>query len=106
MQSVHGETVTYARDGDSVTVTATPGAMRLDAEIPGLAVTLIDRIDWFIDAADLILSGATVTPEAGDRITRADGTVWRVSSEATDGYVYEFTAEDRSRYRIHTRKHA
>lgn len=77
---VAGETVTYTRKTHSASVTAIPGRRRRDEMRPTDARVVIDRerLDFLIDPATLIVNGVTITPETGDRITRADGTNYDV----------------------------
>jgi hypothetical protein len=66
-------TVTYGRGGQSVELQAVPAetAVRVeDAE--GLSVRA-KRRDWIVTAADLVIGGQVILPEAGDTIRVAVG---------------------------------
>ena len=70
--------VTYARAGQSVTLSVVPGSLRYE-QSDGVIVEDKTRRDWFILAADLILNSVTVTPQRGDTITYA-------ASDRTEAY--------------------
>jgi hypothetical protein len=68
--------VVYQRGADQVSVQATIGRtlLKLDDGYGGVRMEWTDR-DYLIQAADLILTAGRVTPERGDRILDAIGTV-------------------------------
>lgn len=61
--------VVYQRGAQQVTVQATIGRtlMKLEDGYGGIRMEWTDR-DFLIQAADLVLGGAVVTPERGDRV--------------------------------------
>ena len=63
--------------------------------------------DYLIDAEDLVLAGAQVQPQAGDRIEETDdtGAVWVHEVVKPGGNEQEWRWHDRGRrtYRIHTK---
>lgn len=61
-------TITYARSGASVELTAVPGALTYEQR-GGAVVEDITRRSWFVLAADLVLNSVAVTPERDDSIT-------------------------------------
>lgn len=74
-----GETVSLSRA--AVTTTGiTASWTTQDAETIADArvqTTVVDRV-WMIRADGYMLSGVQATPQAGDRITDADGSVWEL----------------------------
>jgi len=64
-----GETVTYDRNGDSVTLTAVWNSNRSEVDVK---------------QSDLVLSGSTVNPLQGDTITRSTSEVYDVTLEYED----------------------
>ena len=102
-----GVTVTYRRGDASVEVTATVGQTlaRIDQGY-GATVRLALR-DYLIDAEDLVLAGAQVQPQAGDRVEETDdaGAVWVYEVVKPGGNEQEWRWHDRGRqtYRIHTK---
>ena len=66
--------VTYHRGAEAIAVQATIGRtlLKLDDGYGGVRMEWTDR-DFLIQAADLVLGGAAVTPERGDRITETVG---------------------------------
>jgi len=103
VQTVTGETVTYTRGGDTVSITATKGKAELN--IDRMTTVLLEGIDasWICADADLKFTlaftgpdgpGETVTkitPQRNDRITQADGTIWEVTPFGEIG-CYRLTA--------------
>ena len=79
-------TVTYCRGEQSVDVAATIGRTDFEGVDAYGAIERTESRDFLILAADLVLSGAAVLPEPGDRISE-------VQDEAT--YVYEVMAPAR-----------
>jgi hypothetical protein len=102
VRDVAGEAVTYTRGGSYVTIAAAvPAATRVDmAGDDGSAVTATIR-DYLVAAAALVLGGATVEPEPGDRVTAADGTVYEVVRLA-DGRCWRPSGTAGTTLRIHT----
>jgi len=74
-----GETVTYARAGDSVSLSA---------------VWNSSRNEFDVEQADLVLSGAEVNPLQGDTITRSTGEVYDVTLEYVDAEGVSVKADD------------
>jgi len=66
--------VTYHRGAEAIAVQATIGRtlLKLDDGYGGVRMEWTDR-DFLVQAADLVLGGAAVTPERGDRITETVG---------------------------------
>jgi len=96
------QTVTYSRAADDVEVLATVGrkVFRMPDEY-GVEIRIETR-DYLITAADLILSGAVVEPQAADRITEAGGQVYEVMSPGNDEAAWEYSDAYRRTLRIHT----
>lgn len=68
--------VTYRRGADAVTLNATFGSQLLNVT-DRLGNTKVERTDrdFLIRAADLVLSGVTVTPQRGDQVEVTIGSV-------------------------------
>lgn len=60
--------VTYQREGETVSVDATPGRTPYTVELEGGIAQQIESADWIIDAADLVLGGEQTEPQRGDRV--------------------------------------
>ena len=76
LQASASRSVRYRRNGQEVTIRATPGRqlLRVGDGLGGSRVEWTD-LDLIFPAADLVLGGATVEPRRGDevRIARDDG---------------------------------
>lgn len=101
-KEVDSEEVTYARGVNSVTLSASLGHSEVNELIPGVAVTQTRRQDFFVDANELILAGNPTEPQVGDRITRQNGSIFRVVSEGEDSAPFDYTTPTEKRLRIHT----
>ena len=101
------ETVTYRRGSDEVELSATVGRtiFRLPA---GYGVEIrIETRDFLITAADLILDGALVEPQAGDEVDRTVGAathVYEVMSPGADEVAWEYSDGHRNTLRVHTKR--
>jgi hypothetical protein len=65
-----GVPITYTRGGHSVTLTAVPTAGQSGIAVEQRFQLAWEGMDWLLTAADLVLDGAVVLPEPGDRIRR------------------------------------
>lgn len=97
--------VTYVRGDDSVELVATPGRtiFRYD-DRHGRNVRKEMR-DFIITAADLVLGGSAVEPEAGDRIQEAVGDetwTYEVLDPNADEPAWRYTDSRHTQFRIHT----
>lgn len=63
-----GKAVTVHRSLSSVSVTAVPGHTEHEIADALGALTIVETSDWLFLASDLVLDGAVVEPQAGDRI--------------------------------------
>lgn len=105
LNAVNGELVTLERNGNQTPdITASPVLMKAEEIIPGIAVTRVDYQAFGMDVADYVINGTAVTPEIGDTITRADGTVFRLVSLGADEPPYQYTTSSRTRYFLHTER--
>lgn len=99
------ETIVYAQDGDTVSVTATKAETRFETDA-GDGVLLTGRqVDWLVDAADLVTGlGVGAEPIPGDRIQSGSGasaiqyTVVQIGGEPA----WRWHDRSRKTYRIHT----
>ena len=103
----HGETVTYRRGAAPVEVQALEGRSGFEAVDESGTVVYVESRDWLIAAADLVFSGATVQPLAGDTITvaRPDGKrhVYQVMPVGSESHVRP-SDNDGATLRIHTKE--
>ena len=65
--------VTYRRGAASVALSATVGRSVFQVATAEGLVETVERRDYLIRAADLVLDGALTTPAVGDRITEIVG---------------------------------
>ena len=80
-QAVYGESVTYTRGSDTVTVTA----IRNDIEVQtvstdGVYTTYASKA-FSIKKTDLLLSAAQVTPAPRDTITDSNGVIYKYMND-------------------------
>lgn len=100
MKELNQQTITYSRGATSVSgIVASPIHMTGDELMPSIAITVIEYQDWAIDVADL---GALFPPQVGDKITKATGEEFRVSSLGQDGPPFQYTTSTRVRVLIHS----
>lgn len=105
LRGVAGETVTYTRGANSVTLSASLGNSRIEIMESSGAVTVVDSRDFLIAVEDLVLNSVAVTPRTGDTITETCGGityVYRVLDLPTD-QCYRFSDVGRTQFRIHTK---
>lgn len=110
-----GRLVTYSRTDDverglvagSVSLIATPGdyLFAVSASLDKARVEWADR-DYLIEAALLILNGARVEPEKGDRVTETiDGTVCVYElSTPTNEPVWRWADTEHVTLRVHCKR--
>jgi hypothetical protein len=98
--------VTYVRDAATVELLATPGRTTFEQVSEFGVVTRIEAHDWLIAAADLVLDGQCVLPQAGDRIREsANGQVQVYEVLAPGGEPpYRYSEVSRHTLRIHTKR--
>ena len=65
--------VTYQRGGESVQIAATLGATSMDVADEAGATVRTRQTDFIVSATALVLGGAAVTPQVGDRILVPSG---------------------------------
>jgi len=74
MRTAHlSRQVTYQRGGESVEIAATLGATSLEVSDEAGATVRTRQTDFIVSAAALVLGGAAVTPQVGDRILVPSG---------------------------------
>ena len=66
-------TVTYQRGGESVEIAATLGSTSLEVSDEAGATVRTRQTDFIVSAAALVLGGAAVAPQVGDRILLPSG---------------------------------
>ena len=98
--------VTYQRGVESVAVQATVGRTVFELADAYGVVERTESRDFLVLAADLVLGGAAVLPERGDRIRETDGAkvyVYEVMAPGKEPH-YRFSDVYRRTLRIHTRQ--
>ena len=100
-----GATVTYKRGGATVSVQATKGQTQFEQDDQG-AMLRWESVDWLIDTADLILSGAVTTPQRGDVIAETIGAATVTYEVLGDGNepCFRYSDPHRKKLRIHTKE--
>jgi hypothetical protein len=74
MRTAHlSRTVTYQRGGESVEIAATLGATSLEVSDEAGATVRTRQTDFIVSAGTLVLGGAAVVPQVGDRILVPSG---------------------------------
>lgn len=103
-----GASVTYTRcaDASAVALTAVPGqAVAFGTELPG-RVQVAER-DYQIAVADLMVAGAEVKPQIGDRIAETingAACVFEVAPPDTGEPAVRYASQWRVFYRVHTKR--
>jgi len=107
MRAAHASrAVTYQRGGDLVEVQATVGRKGYEVADGYGAVAEVDATDFIVAAAELVFSGETVEPQAGDRVrmTTDRGTeVYEVLAPGPGMAHAEPADPYRTAWRIHTK---
>ena len=101
-----GVTLTYTRGANSVAITGTVSLHEYQvADAEGI-ITVVNSRDYIVHAADLIISGAEITPRAGDRIAETiDSTVNTFEVMSIDGTrAFEPVDPDNVLLKIHTKR--
>jgi hypothetical protein len=99
-------TVTYVRGSQSVDLLATVGKTTFELDDGYGVLVRHESRDFLVLAADLVLGGATVIPDRGDRIreTQGDTTfVYEVSAPGKEP-CWRYSDAFRKTLRIHTKQ--
>ena len=88
LKAYASQSVTYRRDVQSVTLSATPAIPRETLDDEGYALVQTDVQEFVFTAADLILGGSVVRPRPGDVIQ------WVVGSETQTFLLTPDSGED------------
>jgi len=96
--------VTYQRGAESVALNATVGRSVFQVVAADGMVEQVERRDYLIRAADLVLGGAVVLPQVGDRIRETIGAKVEVYEVMGAGQEKHFRKSDPDglTLRIHT----
>jgi hypothetical protein len=78
LEAAAAVTVTYARDEATVSLSAVPAQTNINIDDGAGLEVRSKRRDWILAAADLVLSGSSVLPVEGDRISVSEGGLTRV----------------------------
>lgn len=100
-----GREVVYRRGAESAAVTATIGRTEFETIDEHGAVGKWEARDYLIHAADLLLGGAAVLPERGDRIEETQGNqtfVYEVLAPSNEP-VWRYSDAYRTLLRVHTK---
>ena len=102
LQDAAGETVTYFRGTDSVSVTAVVGESVFE-EVAGDGEIRpqIKTVDFLLKPADLVLSGSVTDPQRGDRVQRSDGETFDVLP-GVNGSTWQWSDARKTFLRIHS----
>lgn len=101
---VNGESITYTRGGESLSLTAVRGRTRNPAETTNNRTTVRSSdIDWLIDPATIVFSGAVSEPLKGDRIT-VGSEVYEVWSTVSGEDCWTPSDSYGHMIRVHTRR--
>lgn len=108
MKSKAGRPVTYTRGAETATLTAWQGntLYSVATKEPGANVVRGER-DYLFATADLVIGGATVLPQKGDRITdtEPDGTPVTFELQTpTKEPVWRFSDQTRMVVRVHCKR--
>ena len=100
-KEINGETVDYiAKDGTTVIgITASPILQEAEEITPSVAVTRLEIQEWVIDFVDL-----GFLPQIADRIIRANGDIFTVTSMGADEAAFKFVTSNRERFIIRTKR--
>lgn len=95
-------TVTYTRDGVSVSIPATVGRTPFRTDDIGTGANKIVRSDrdYLITAALLVLNGVAVTPRKGDQITDG-GVTYEVRPIVATEPAWRYSDAEGVKYRVH-----
>ena len=107
LKEVAGVTVEYHRGASSIdALTATVSLHEYEVLDTDGIMVLIKSRDYIVHAADLVLSGSTITPRAGDRIVETIGGVEQTFEIMPLGAQNEYEPLDTDGLllRIHTKK--
>jgi len=97
------EAMTYTREGLGIPIAATVGSSQFEAETSLGVIETFRSQDVLVPAASLVLAGALITPQAGDRITDGQGQVFEVT--APGGMTpWRYADPHRIAIRIHTKR--
>jgi len=96
--------VTYQRGEESITLNATVGRSLFQVVAADGVVEQVERRDYLVRAADLVLRGAVVVPQVGDRIRETVGAKVEVYEVMGAGQEKHFRKSDPDglTLRIHT----
>lgn len=98
-------TVVYERGVHSVEAAATIGRTVFEVADEAGFISRIESRDFIVRAADLVLNGAAVLPQRGDRVRETVGPrvfVYEVLSPAGED-VWRFSDPQRTDVRVHTK---
>jgi hypothetical protein len=98
-------TVTYLRGGDSVDLPATIGQTTFEQADEYGVIHRTESRDYLISAAELVLGGGVVTPQAGDRVHETVGAqvfIYEVMAPGGEP-AWRYSDPQRQMLRIHTK---
>ena len=98
--------IVYERGIDQVPIKATIGRTVFEIEDGHGVLERTESRDFLVQAADLVIAGATILPERGDRIRETVGTITYVYEVMAPGKEPHWRYSDpfRKTLRIHTKQ--
>ncbi len=104
LNSAAGETITFKRGDDTVSLTAVVGQSQFDElSTTGEVHALSKTVDFLVKPASLVLSGSAVLPQRGDLIQRSDGSQYDVLP-GVEGTAWQYSDGRKTFLRIHSVK--
>jgi hypothetical protein len=97
-----GETITYVRGTNTISVTAVPGQSTFDeVASDGEVRSQMKTIDWLVVPSVLKIGGMPIEPQRGDQVIRSDGQKFDVLPGAGNT-AWQWSDSRMTFYRIHT----
>lgn len=97
-----GDSVTYQRGAESVSITAIVGGSAGTLVDAGGVPYAVNSVDFIISAADLVFRGQTVEPQRGDRIIW-DSRVYVVTADNAGERPFRESGPGRSVWRVYAK---
>jgi hypothetical protein len=106
LRGVAGTAVSYHRGDSMVAITAVPASRDYEVVSDYGAMATWSSVDWLLPVADLVLDGARVVPEPGDRIsmdvTGVGTRTWEIMHIPGQGHMSDADVSG-TRVRVHAK---